>query len=63
MRLGQHLWRGRTTHPTGKPMGLSLPDLAVTAEPAAYLGERRKARRPMLLLMAARSRSSTTTSR
>lgn len=24
-------------HPFGKPMGLSLPDLPVTAEPAAYL--------------------------
>jgi len=24
-------------HPLGKPEGLSLPDLPVTAEPAAYL--------------------------
>jgi len=27
-------------HPVGKPVGLSLPDLPVTAEPAAYLTKR-----------------------
>lgn len=27
-------------HPFGKPTGLSLPDLPVPAEPAAYLTER-----------------------
>jgi hypothetical protein len=29
-------------HPVGKPRGLSLPDLPVPAEPAAYLTARLK---------------------
>jgi hypothetical protein len=33
----QHPWRGRNHAPSRKPKGLSLPDLPVTAEPAAYL--------------------------
>jgi hypothetical protein len=33
----RHPRRGRIMHPVGKPMGLSLHDLQMTAEPAAYL--------------------------
>jgi len=33
-------------HPVGKPVGLSLPDLPVLAEPAAYLTNRYNASLP-----------------